>query len=233
MRGGRVRTIFEVTSTLAMLLAAGLLVWQNWPKPARSTGASAPRTPAKPISIGPAPIRGALTARVAMMVFSEFECPFCGAVARGALKGLEESYLATGRVRLAFKHFPLGSHKAARGAGAVAICAGEQQKFWEMHDLLFQRQKELTDVTFRNLASELNLKLDRFDDCVKSPATTETIDRDTAEGQALGVRGTPTFYFGITQNDGLLQVTDVLVGARPVGDFAKVLDRLLTKSAGQ
>ena len=234
MRGARdsrrVRAAFEISATVAMLIAASILVWENWPTPSRSA-ITPPRTPGKPISLGSAPIKGAETARIGIVVFSEFQCPFCGAVARGALKAIETKYVATGRVRLAFRHFPLAKHTLARGAAAASICA--RDKFWEMHDLFFGNQDKLTDTDIRHYAAQIKLDSSEFDACRNAAKTEAEIDGDLGDGRALRVSGTPTVYLGVIQSNGMLQVTDVLVGARPLADFARILDRLLSSSAGQ
>jgi protein-disulfide isomerase len=148
-------------------------------------------------------------------------------VARGPLKVIDTQYIATGRAKLIFKHYPLAIHASARNAAAAAICAGGEDRFWPMHDLLFENQARLADADLDGHAQALGLGLDRFRSCRDQDATKAIIDADVELGKNLGVPGTPTFYIGVVQPDGGLQVTDVLMGARPLPDFTKVLDRLL------
>jgi protein-disulfide isomerase len=130
-------------------------------------------------------------------------------------------------VRLFFKHFPLAKHASARRAAAAAICAAPEHKFWEMHDLLFENQKQLAEDDLDRYAVRLGLDGSRFKACRNDSGTSAVIDADIKQGEALGVNGTPTFYFGMIQSGGL-QVTDVLEGARSVQDFTTILDRLLS-----
>jgi protein-disulfide isomerase len=226
----RIRVVFEILATLAMLTAASVLVWENWPKP-ESAAATPPRTPNRPVSLGFAPMIGADTARVAILVFSEFQCPFCRALAAGALQNIQKTYVATGKVRVAFRHFPLAKHQLARSAAAASICAGN--KFWEMHDLLFENQDKLSAADIGRFAAQIKLDAGLFDACRTSPKTEAQIDSDIDDARALRVSGTPTIYIGVIQPSGKLQVTDVLVGAHPFGDFRAIFERLLSKVAVQ
>ena len=220
------RTYFEVSATTAMVVVAGLMLWINWPA-SQAVEPAAPRVPAKPIATGVGPSKGSSSAKVGVVQFSEFECTFCGKAARSILKILDEKYIASGKVRFVFKNFPIPKHTFAQGAAAAAMCAADEAKFWEMHDLLFANQDKLAEADLRGYGATLHLDLSRFDSCRRAETTAATIQRDAAEGKAIGVTGTPTFYFGILQADGRLQVTDVLIGARPVAEFDKILSRLL------
>ena len=221
----RWKTAFDVSSTLVMLAAAVFLVWQNWPS-STASGAKTVRPPTEPVVIGGAPVKGT-GAKVGLLVFSEFECPFCGAAARGPLKEIDASYVSKGRVFVTFKHFPLRIHSSAKGAAAAAICAGDQRKFWEMHDLLFANQKKLTDADLNQYGAQLGLEATRFQTCRNEDRTAEIVDADVAQGEALAVTGTPRFLFGRIQPDGRLKVTHVLSGMKPVKEFTDILDRLL------
>lgn len=139
-----------------------------------------------------APIRGALMgADVTIVEFSDFECPFCrqahpilGRVAR------EHS----DRVAFAFKHYPLSMHEYARAAARAAIAAQRQGKFWEMHDLLFENQHSLTPSDIEGYATQIGLDMARFRTDMESEETEALIERNRAEGQELGVDGTPRIF---------------------------------------
>ena len=134
------RTALDVTATGAMLVAAAVVIWATLVKPARSANASTkPATPipAEPVSLEGAPILGAAAAKVAIIEFSDFECPYCARFFQDALPELRAKYIDTGKVRLAFRHLPLPMHQRARAAAEAAECARRQSRFWEFHDQFF------------------------------------------------------------------------------------------------
>lgn len=144
------------------------------------------------IDIEGAPVRGTpMGAPVTIVEFSDFECPFCGQahpILQRVLRRFE------GRVRLVFKHYPLSGHEHAVPAAKAAIAAGRQGRFWEMHDLLFEHQDALTPSDLEGYAARLGLDLDRFRADMQAEETAALIERNRAEGQEVGVRGTPSMY---------------------------------------
>jgi protein-disulfide isomerase len=104
------------------------------------------------------PAKGASGARVILIEFSDFECPYCGRHFRQTLPRIDREYVQTGKVRYVFRHFPLESlHKEAFKAAEAALCAGDQQKFWEMHDRLFAHQDALATGKLPGHAAALGL----------------------------------------------------------------------------
>jgi protein-disulfide isomerase len=98
------------------------------------------------------------------------------------------------QVKIVFKQFPLRSHKFARKAASATIAAGEQGQFWPFHDRLFEAYNRLNDEKVEEIRKALNLDADQFTKAMASKATKTTIDKDIADGQAAGVRGTPTLF---------------------------------------
>lgn len=144
------------------------------------------------IDLEGAPVRGSPMAQVTIVEFSDFQCPYCGRAAPILQQVLDEF---EGRVRLVFKHYPLSSaHPRAMPAARAAIAAGNQGKFWEMHDLLFEHQRQLEDDDLESYAEQLGLNMDRFRADMASAATQRRIEQDRAEGKRVGVEGTPTFF---------------------------------------
>ncbi len=138
-----------------------------------------------------APLLGPANAPVTIVVFSDFECPYCSQV--GPL--LEQVLTHNPKtVKVAFKNFPLPFHKDARPAALAAIAAQKQGKFWEMHDLLFQNQRELSPAKIHALAQGLKLNLTQFDRDMANPETARRVDKDIMDGQRAGVHGTPTLF---------------------------------------
>ena len=137
-------------------------------------------------------VRGGASGRL-IVEYGDYECPY----SRAAFRSIErvESQLAE-RVRFAFRHFPLTEiHPHALAASAAAEAAATQGRFWDMHALLFHRQKALEDDDLRSYAEELGLDLDRFDADRASSAVLARIRRDVESGLATGdVHGTPTLF---------------------------------------
>jgi protein-disulfide isomerase len=184
--------------------------------------------PKEPISLEGAAVKGNLTARVVMIEFADFECDFCGRFVRETLPALERDYVATGKVRLAFRHLPLSrAHSHAEDAAQAAECAGRQGHFWEMYDQLFHSQTHLEIPDLKKRATQLQLNEAQFSACL-SDRRSESIARDLNIAAGLGVVGTPTFLIGIIQSDGRARIVQTLVGARPLRDFADALDKALT-----
>jgi protein-disulfide isomerase len=130
-------------------------------------------------------------AKISIVEFSDFECPYCGA-AHPALSSLLSQF--DGQVNLVFKNFPLDGHKnstpAARAAGAAQL----QGKFWELADLLFEHQRELNADKIHELAKQAGLDLTRFEADFVSPAVQQRVDNDKKEGAGLGIQGTPSLF---------------------------------------
>jgi protein-disulfide isomerase len=149
------------------------------------------RDTAVDIDIEGAPSRGSPMAAVTIVEFSDFECPYCGQ-AHPILQHVMDEH--EGRVRLVFKHFPLSAHPHAMPAARAAIAAGNQGKFWEMHDLLFEHQQQLEEEDLERYAQELGLDLARFRTDLESAETQRRIERDREEGERVGVEGTPSLF---------------------------------------
>lgn len=143
------------------------------------------------IDVEGAPTRGAPMAPVTIVEFSDFECPYCGQ-AHPVLKRLLREH--EGQVRLVFKHYPLSAHHNALPAARATVAAGNQGKFWEMHDMLFEHQDALAEEDLEAYAEELGLDLERFRADMRSEETQRVIERDRAQGRELGVSGTPTIF---------------------------------------
>lgn len=138
-----------------------------------------------------APSRGSPMAQVTIVEFSDFECPYCGR-AHPVVQQLLNEF--EGRVRVVFKNFPLSAHPHAMSAARAAVAAGNQGKFWEMHDLLFEHQTQLEDEDIEGYAEQLGLDMERFRTDMAAPETQRRIEQDKEEGQQAGVEGTPTFF---------------------------------------
>jgi len=137
------------------------------------------------------PSRGPGEAAVTIVEFSDFQCPYCRQEAQTLRRVLAEY---PKDVRLVFLDFPLSGHPDARDAAQAAACAGEQGKFWPMHDLLFQHQDALGADDLRHYAKEAGVDGGPFDDCMRSGRKAAAIDADLRVGQEVGVDGTPALF---------------------------------------
>src|SRR5262245_47922085 len=144
------------------------------------------------IPTGGSPARGPDNAKVTVVEFSDYQCPFCGQ-AEGLVKQVLETYPKD--VRLVFKQFPLTSiHPNAMPASKAALAAGRQGKFWEMHHLIFENQRQLGPEKYTEFAEKLQLDVPQFQKDMESPEILAQINREMQEGKAADVTGTPTLF---------------------------------------
>ncbi len=163
------------------------------------------------------PARGNPDAKIALIEFSDFQCPYCSR----AVATLDEVSKAYGdKVRVVFKHMPLGNHPKAPAAHAAAEAAHRQGKFWEMHDKIFANQKDMSPEKYREYARAIGLDLARFDRDVADASTKQRIDADAAEAAQLGISGTPAFFVN----------GRYLAGAVPFEQIKVLLDEDLGKA---
>lgn len=139
------------------------------------------------------PVSNTGPATVEILVFSDFQCPFCAHFAT-AVRDVQAKGVPGVPTTVKFKHFPLSIHPAALLAHQASVAAAEQGKFWEMHDLLFAHQAAVTRENLLVYAKSLKLDLDRFRRDLDSDRTRQLIEADRLEGEKLGIQGTPSFF---------------------------------------
>jgi protein-disulfide isomerase len=162
------------------------------------------------------PARGPKDAPVTIVEFSDFECPYCGA-AHDTVEQVMNTY--AGKVRLVYRQFPLSFHPHAAKAAEASLCAADQGKFWEYHDVLFKNQKKLEPTDLKAHATEVGMDGQKFGQCLESGDKKKAVDADQQAGLAAGVGGTPAFFInGIFLN-----------GAQPIDEFKKVIDGELAR----
>jgi protein-disulfide isomerase len=175
------------------------------------------------------PALGDPNASVAIVEFSDFQCPYCHKHQQTTLPALGEKYLSTGKARYFFVDYPLEFHSHALEAAVAGACAHQQGAFWKMHDLLFENQSRLAPSLYPQLADTVGLDRRRFESCLADPQIKRQIDEHVALGDAAGVQGTPAFLIGRLQN-GVLTEARVLSGAQPLSSFEHVLEKYITGS---
>jgi protein-disulfide isomerase len=189
----------------------------------------APAAADKLLSVDGAPTKGSPDAKVTVVVFSDYECPFCSGYARESWPLLEQDYVKTGKIKYVFRNFPLTAlHKQAMKAHEAALCAGEQGKYWEMHDLLSANSPALGTAALVDYAGRVSLKQAQFQACLNAGHNLRQIWQDVSEGQRAGVTGTPTFFMGLTpQRGSSMQALRVVEGAQPYPAFKQAIDGVL------
>ncbi|GBE04797.1 MAG TPA: hypothetical protein ENH31_02850 [Nitrospirae bacterium] len=167
------------------------------------------------IPLGDSPVRGGMSAPVTIVEFSDFQCPYCARL-QPTLKQVLDAYPK--EVRLVYKQFPLSFHPQARNASKAALAAGEQGKFWEMHDIVFANHNKLSEEKFKEFAAKIGLNAAKFDADYKSNKYDKQIQDEITLGNTVGVRGTPSLYLNGKKMAG-----------RSLNDFKTAIDSALKK----
>ena len=163
------------------------------------------------------PSRGAANAPVTLVLFSDFQCPFCSRIVP-TIQQLQQAYPKD--VRIVWKHQPLPFHPQAMGAAAAAEAAREQGKFWQMHELMFQNQAALSPAQYDAWARQIGLDAKKFQAAAASDRTRARIQEDAALGHRVGASGTPTLFVNCRQ----------VGGAQPLEVFKKMVDDELARA---
>ena len=179
-------------------------------------------------------ILGSPTAPLTLYEFSDFQCPFCRKFFNETYTQLKKNYVDTGKLKIVYRHMPLSFHPAARPAALAAECAGDQGKFWEFHDTIFQEQsklnpKELTNpelyktITFgeaeiKGWASKIpGIDSNAFNECLAAGTHNDKVGANINQAMSIGINGTPTFVLN----------GKLIVGAQPFEAFSYALDQSL------
>lgn len=187
-------------------------------------GAAQPAQPPPPPPVASAiplrpddPVRGSPKAKVTLVVFSDFQCPFCARV-EPTLKQLQDLY--KNDLRVVWKNQPLPMHPQAMSAALTAEAAREQGKFWQMHDLLFQNQPQLGPDRYEQWARQAGLDLNRYKAALESPRAKARVAEDVNLATSVGANGTPTSFVNCRQ----------IVGAQPLDSFRRLVDEEIKKA---
>ncbi|MBI2507460.1 DsbA family protein [Candidatus Woesearchaeota archaeon] len=143
------------------------------------------------------PVLGNKDAPLTIVEFSDFQCPFCARFRSETFEQIKSQYIDTGKVKLVYRDFPLTSiHPMAQKSAEAAECADDQGKFWEMHDLIFERQASLSMTSLKQWAEELGLNGNDFNKCLDSGKHASEVSKDSSDAQSAGAQGTPFFIVG-------------------------------------
>ncbi len=185
------------------------------------------------VSIDGSPFKGNESTKLTLIEFSDYQCPFCARHFRETLPQVEREYINTGKIKYVLRDFPIESiHKDAFKAAESARCAGEQGKYWEMHDRLFYNQSLLGTAELPKHAQAIGLSLSSFQQCLEGGKYAAQIRRDIEEGRSVGVNGTPSFFLGVKDSDSQsIKVLRMIVGAQPYGQFKQAIEEILREIA--
>jgi protein-disulfide isomerase len=173
---------------------------------------------------------GSDSAPIIMVEFSDYQCPFCRRFWLFNYETLKEEYIDTGKVQLVYRDFPLSFHPAAELSAEAVACAEEQGKGWELHDMIFMEQANVSTGTVHYTETDLKewaqmIGVDRtpFDACLDSGKYADSVRDSYNEGVELGVGATPSFIIGTRNGDNVVPIT----GALPYGTFKATIEQLL------
>lgn len=214
------RSVLYAVAGLAVGLSVGFFVGRSTGGADGDTqqpvaGATAPAAPPKvqEIDVEGRPARGPEDAKVTVVEFTDYECPFCGRYFNETYRPLLEAY--EGRIRYVVRNFPITTiHANAQKAAEAAECAHAQGKFWRYHDILFRNQAALTVPDLKRYATEAGVDRKKFDQCLDEGAKAAVVNRDLEDGKRYGVRGTPTFFIN----------GEFTAGAKSLDEFRALID---------
>lgn len=165
-------------------------------------------------------ILGNESAKVTLIEYSDFQCPFCKRLYDTAEKQIVDEYVETGKVRFIYRQYPLTqAHELSQKAAEASECASDQDKFWEYHDLLFENSPSLSPPQLKKYAQQLNLNMTSFDACLDSGSMTERVQNDIVLGNKVGVSSTPSSYIN----------GKPVIGSQPFSTFKNIIDNELKK----
>jgi protein-disulfide isomerase len=171
------------------------------------------------------------TANLTMVEFTDYQCPLCARYQRETYPQIEKDYIATGKLKYVLLDLPLEAiHKNALRAAMVANCAGEQGKYWDMHDRLLANQPTLD--SWNAHAAAVGLGMARFEGCLNSAKQEGEIRRDMTQAQVAGIVGTPAFFLAVADS-GATKVKTLrsIVGAQPYAVFKAQIDALIAEQS--
>jgi protein-disulfide isomerase len=198
-------TLLATATALVVLFSAGRTVPEAT---ARERQIQQPVEDVPDLAIGmTGNIKGDGTARVVLVEFGDFECPYCARHASETHPQIEREFVESGQIRYAFRHLPLPIHPSAFGAAIAAECAGRQGKFWDMKAALFSNAQasngeSLSPDSLLQRAEDSALQMQGFSECVNGRQAAKQIQLDRREAARLEIKSTPTFFVGQIQSDG-------------------------------
>lgn len=186
------------------------------------------------LDIAGAQTLGPAGARVVLVEFSDYECPFCIRHTQQTMPQIHAKFIATGRIGYAFRDFPIDQlHPQAIRAHEAGRCAADQNKFWEMHKRLFSPAGTHSPEQLSALALDVGLNVPDFQSCLASGRHTPDIRKTASLADGLGASGTPAFFIGLRDPEsGRLKIVHDISGAQPYQVFEQTLEAILDRVGG-
>ncbi|MGJ5818073.1 DsbA family protein [Paludibaculum fermentans] len=169
-------------------------------------------------------VLGRMDAPVTMVEFTDYQCGFCRAFHFNTFPQLKRDFIDTGKVRFISRDLPLDFHANALRAAQAARCAGDQNKFWEMREVMIANASKLGEDDLNGYAGQLGINVPAFQACLSSRKYESDVRSETAQATLLNIDGTPSFLIGKSTLDGV--EGEIMVGALPVAAFEKRLREL-------
>jgi protein-disulfide isomerase len=208
-----------IVGVVGIIIGAGIMyVMTRSPGQGGAAASSTTAVHIDYVNVGKLPPQGSPDAKVKIVEFADFQCPYCKKWNDTTAPALKEKY--GDKIVIYFRHYPLTSiHPQAMDGAVAAECAAEQNKFWEMHDGLFETQDAINLHNSQALAGKLGLDMTKFNSCMANNPGQANINADVLDGVSYGVAGTPTFLINGVR----------LLGALPLERFTAVIDQELAK----
>ncbi len=181
------------------------------------------------ISFAGNPKLGSKNARIAIVEFSDYQCPFCKRFHARTFDQIKNQYVDTGKLLYVYRDYPLRNHSLAPAAAVAANCAGAQGAYWTMQRALFAPRARLRQDYYLASAKRLKLDLKQFQSCLTDKKQMDEVMRDTRYGASLGIRGTPAFFIGRIEGEKIVGATPV-IGAQPFSAFARVIETTIQRA---
>jgi protein-disulfide isomerase len=179
------------------------------------------------INVHGEPFRGDAKARVAILEYSDFDCGFCAEFATNIFPQIDANYIKTGKVKFFFRDMPSPEHPYALFKAKAARCAGEQGKFWQMHEYLFTHQQPMGTGDAPKLAEAVGIDAEKLTACLAADKYASIAQRSLASAEKYHIDGTPAFIIGRLSEDGsFLKAAQVTLGTQTDEFFQKQLDEL-------
>lgn len=170
------------------------------------------------MTIGDSPVLGSADAPLTLVEFTDYQCPFCRSFHTSVFEDIKKNFVDTGKLRFISRDLPLPMHEHATQAAGAARCAGDEQKFWTMRQVLIVNSRRLQHADLLAYARSLHLDMAAFTRCLDQNKYDVAVQRDAADAARIGITGTPSFVLGATVRDGPFLGT-MIVGAQPYAVF--------------
>lgn len=231
----RARFLLDAVATAAIVATCGFLVWSYNARavPEGGNPDAGTAVPDKPFFLADAPLRGAPTAQYVLIVFTDYQCPFCQNFDRDTFPQLIKKFVDRGDLIVTVRHNPLESiHPFALAAAVAAKCAHEQGKFWEFHDGLFGVTGGLDEAAILRITDSVGVDTRQHAACRANPKVEEAVRAEGAAARQSGLAGTPAFVVGRVSEEGGVKAAAVIRGARSFEEFDRVISETLAGTRG-